>query len=1192
MEPEQSRRQHSDSDGLSAGLGWDGAKDSDLYSYIKMKAQVLNRNKDVVCLILSYPPVNLVKRGRHEVWIQDVMKINEMVREMEAPSEKKAMDALEISSQITRLLDHTWDDIEAYVPREIIDKMCKKTLEVDMSVKEVTMRPLSTGSTKQEAIPLAMSQDDIEIEMTAGVARHDEKRPMQEKLLSLVVDFSMRQILQEIENPELLRIGISGRDGVRVTSALLNLPKIRETFDVVIQVDCSLHSTSTAFEENITAFEENIAAQLGLSTWARPALDEYLKGTNFLIVLGNIHDRMELYKLGTNWWNSKKIQKIVSMTRFHDVHQRMLLDLEISMDNHLLSWELFCLNVGDIVHSSVIQRLAIHAVKECKGHLLAIVLLARALKKVNEVHIWEYASHAPALRPASQMKDEVLFNTLAFICGRLGSSEKKCLKYFIDMEHGGKLEKVNLIGRWITGGLIGKLDEGEKIVCDLVNAFLLEGSWNGDSVFLQMRGEIREALLNLLGLETKSLFLWLGGKGLTELPKDEAWEKATEVHLMSNKLSELPKSPDCPELRILFLQINHHLRVIPPVFFEKMPILQILDLSHTRIRSLPQSLSRLVQLRIFLLRGCRLLMELPPEVGELSNLEVLDLEETGIRNLPMNVGRLTNLKSLKVSFYGYNNHNRKNNQSNTMIPQNVISKLLQLEELSIYVNPDDERWNVTVKDIVKEVCNLKRLEALKLYLPEVVLLNDFMGNGTSPINLSLLNFRFIVGSHSKRFISRLPHEIAVKFEQQERCLKYVNGEGVPVEIKEALQHATALILDRHISLTKLSEFGIGNIKNLEFCVLGECSQIESIVDGAEIYTQGDVCAEIILGSLQYLRLHYMKNLRSIWKGPIQRGCLSNLKSLELHACPYLTTVFTLDLLENLHILEELVVERCPEIYSVVTHEVPVEHRRFPLVTYLPKLKKLSLHYMPKLVSISSGLRIAPTLEWMSFYNCPSLQTLSDMEVSSNNLKVIIGQADWWRALKWGTSAFGYVLLCDLDSIFVPIKQNIDLMTQLAELGIQLVSPKQERKPSQQSGSNGSVKAPAVEEGTTLEEIQLYETSPLSPVSIEEGGSIEAPAVDAGTTSKGKQLYEPASLPFPTQGSDSMKAPAVEGGTMSEEKQLYEPVPLPFPREGGDSMKAPAVEAGTTLKEMQLSEHLQSRKQKVPCIFIYIKSVLI
>ncbi|RVW19239.1 putative serine/threonine-protein kinase PBL10 [Vitis vinifera] len=427
------------------------------------------------------------------------------------------------------------------------------------------------------------------------------------------------------------------------------------------------------------------------------------------------------------------------------------------------------------------------------GHLLAIVLLARALKEVNEVHIWEYASHAPALRPASQMKDEVLLNTLAFICG-----------------HGYRgMEKVNLIGRWIIGGLIGKLDEGEKIVCNLVNAFLLESSWNGDSVFVQMRG----------------------GKGLTKPPNDVAWEKANEVHLMNNKLSELPKSPDRPQLKALFLQINHHLRVIPTVFFEHMSVLQILDLSHTRIRSFPQSLSKLI-------------------------------------------------------------------------------------------------------------------------------------------------------------------------------------------------------------------------------------------------------------------------------------------------------------------LEELVVERCPKINSMVTHEVPVGHRWFRRLTCLPKLKKLSLHYMPKLVSISSGVCIAPTLEWMSFYNCPSLQTLSDME-------------------------------------------DIDLMTQLAEIGVQLLAPKQKRKPSQQSGSDGSVKALAVEEGTTLEEKQLYEPAPLSPFSIEEGGSIKAPTVDTETTSKEKQLYEPASLPFPTEDNDSMKAPAVEGGTTSEEKQLYEPVPLPFLREGGDFIKAPAVEAGTTLKETQLTEHAPSQRRKSP-----------
>ena len=191
----------------------------------------------------------------------------------------------------------------------------------------------------------------------------------------------------------------------------------------------------------------------------------------------------------------------------------------------------------------------------------------------------------------------------------------------------------------------------------------------------------------------------------------------------------------------------------------------------------------------------------------------------------------------------------------------------------------------------------------------------------------------------------------------------------------------------------------------------------------------------------------MKNLDSIWKGSIWKGCLSSLKSLELYACPQLTTTFTLGLLENLDLLEELVVENCPNIITLVTYEVPAERTLLCFKTYLPKLKKISLHYLRKLASISSGLRIAPDLEWMSFYNCPSIEALSNMEVSSNNLKVIIGEADWWRALKWQTS----VLRSNLDSIFVPIKSDVDLMTQLAEIKNQLLAPKQERNPSQQSG---------------------------------------------------------------------------------------------------------------------------------------------
>ena len=70
------------------------------------------------------------------------------------------------------------------------------------------------------------------------------------------------------------------------------------------------------------------------------------------------------------------------------------------------------------------------------------------------------------------------------------------------------------------------------------------------------------------------------------------------------------------------------------------------------------------------------------------------------------------------------------------------------------------------EDIVKEICSLAKLEALKLYLPEVVLLND-LRNSLS----SLKHFRFTVGRHEQRIISRLPLEAAVKLEGRRKMLK-------------------------------------------------------------------------------------------------------------------------------------------------------------------------------------------------------------------------------------------------------------------------------------------------------------------------------------------------------------------------------------------------------------------------------------
>ena len=82
--------------------------------------------------------------------------------------------------------------------------------------------------------------------------------------------------------------------------------------------------------------------------------------------------------------------------------------------------------------------------------------------------------------------------------------------------------------------------------------------------------------------------------------------------------------------------------------------------------------------------------------------------------------------------------------------------------------------------------------------------------------------------------------------------------------------------------------------------------------------------KVVLGSLEHLNIYYMRNLRSIWEGSFVCVSLSSLKVVALYSCPQLTTIFPLNLLKNLCNLEELVVEDCPEINSIVTHDVPAE----------------------------------------------------------------------------------------------------------------------------------------------------------------------------------------------------------------------------------------------------------------------------
>ncbi|XP_022769552.1 uncharacterized protein LOC111313103 isoform X2 [Durio zibethinus] len=520
------------------------------------------------------------------------------------------------------------------------------------------------------------------------------------------------------------------------------------------------------------------------------------------------------------------------------------------------------------------------------------------------------------------------------------------------------------------------------------------------------------------------------GSALTELLKEEKWA-AKEIHLTDDKhkVSDLPKSPNCSSLIALYLQGNYELTAIPPLFFQRMALLQVLDLSHTSIKSLPKSLPKLVSLKKLLLRNCELFMELSPQVGKLKNLEDLDLDETEIMDLPSQIGKLVKLRNLRVSFYHI--CGKKKSKSNILIHPETISILSQLAKLSIDVNPADKRWDDSVEAVVKEVCNSKTLKTLSLHLPKFQLLDNI-----SLIYPSLSHFRFTVGHHKRRIISRVPHEVEAEYRSWDKCLKFVNGENIPIEIKGILKYSSSFFLDHHETAMNLSEFGIKNMKRLKFCLLTECNKMETLIDGEmhderneDDQSESDPDSiEHVLESLECLSIYYMENLWSIWRGPNHYGCMSNLKFLALHACPQLRNIFSLTLLENFVKLEEIIVEDCPQVTSLVSRPSvkPMMSDKF-----LPSLKRLLLLYLPGLVSISNGLLIAPKLESIGFYNCPKLKSISKMELSSKTLMIIKGECQWWEDLKWNEREWGnrpdYLM-----RIFSPISNEKDVMTQLTE----------------------------------------------------------------------------------------------------------------------------------------------------------------
>ncbi|XP_054777406.1 disease resistance protein RPV1-like [Prosopis cineraria] len=404
--------------------------------------------------------------------------------------------------------------------------------------------------------------------------------------------------------------------------------------------------------------------------------------------------------------------------------------------------------------------MAVRIVEECGGHLLAKVIVAKSLRNANYVEDWERALHKLcSLHPSHdvgmfQDQSSVMLKAfINFIWHDLSKTQKYCLTSCLFISKFGKPED-ELIYDWISSRLV-VTGEAEHNLREFVDRFALLRLQDNKSRCIQIPKDTC-AILQVLNNQNP-LFMTKSEFRLVEPPNGELWHSAIYIDLADNKLSELPLSPNCGELRVLMLHDNADLTKIPPLFFFKMPLLCILDLSYSSVRELPNSFFELEQLRELYMKGCERFMKLSSKVRKLKNLEKLDLDKTQITHLPKEIQELTNLQSLILCFYEYRGKKSMQYASSTIIPSGVISKLKGLKHLSIDVNPDDERWQGNLHVILPEILVLECLQTVNLYIPELELLNLI------PARIFKLDFRFIVGKHMSRIISSTLPTIEEKF---------------------------------------------------------------------------------------------------------------------------------------------------------------------------------------------------------------------------------------------------------------------------------------------------------------------------------------------------------------------------------------------------------------------------------------------
>ncbi|GAB4830893.1 hypothetical protein Ancab_004919 [Ancistrocladus abbreviatus] len=567
--------------------------------------------------------------------------------------------------------------------------------------------------------------------------------------------------------------GIAGVGKTAIAAAINNqaLSAPDELFDFVIWVSVSDLADLWRVQEDISAvIAEKLPADPNTVNRAGKLRAALTGKKKFLLILDSMWQGYSPCDIGIPELTGGR--KLIVTSRLRSVLDSMggnkpFVIKPLTNDD---AWTLFKHELGTDNLSKLSSEILItrtkNAIQDLQGVPLAIKNLAQTLKNICQKNPRtpidaEWKEELDCLSRSAtflENRNRELFSSLQSSYQNLRAETRPCYLFCALYPTAHPIETKELIDYWMWEGLLGSgtltdmRSNGRRRLNELLDAgFLENASEVGEEVKVKMLNLIRDMALAVAG---EQLFVQAGDT----FPSGSAWPEAVvRASFMRNQLRalKLRGSYSFNSISTLLLQDNSFDMNHDSDFFDGMTNLKVLDLSHTNISSLPNSLSNLTNLRALLLRNCLNKLNDLPSLSNLKRLNVLDFSGTQLEQWPEGLQMLKNIRRLDLTQCKLD-----------IFPASCVCDYRQLEELLMIgdINSSGCVWGSNKLRDWNEACvewlpDLGHLAVLELVFLNASVFKSYMKScpkSTDHYPHPATRFKFFVGGfHSAGVDSNL-----------------------------------------------------------------------------------------------------------------------------------------------------------------------------------------------------------------------------------------------------------------------------------------------------------------------------------------------------------------------------------------------------------------------------------------------------